>query len=95
MVSMGVVVLALRVVHVHLAAEYSKFPFVFPLSIKELGIEILHSRYSVWRLLYYVKTWESVLTYTGEISTWAILKMEFCHLLSWLGFLLPLLYLLP
>jgi len=47
MVSMGVVVLALRVVHVHLAAEYSKFPFVFPLSIKELGIEILHSRYSV------------------------------------------------
>lgn len=47
MVSMGVVVLALRVVHVQLAAEYSKFPFVCRLSIKALGIEIIRSKYSV------------------------------------------------
>lgn len=47
MVSMGVVVLAPQVVHVQLAAEYSKFPFVSRLSIKALGIGILDWNNSV------------------------------------------------
>lgn len=42
MVSMGVVELAPQVVHVQLAAEYSKFPFVSRLSLKTVsGIKIL------------------------------------------------------